>query len=116
MKQTPRRKRLRRGVSRDATTFGISEVELQRELALPPAARRSDFAEAKWITDVGSGCSEDMSIECIKHLEAKFDVHLLTNIGSLHDSEILVVGGEGSDVEDRSGISVGERSGWLQRL
>ena len=77
-----------------------SEIEFKRKLTLPSAASRSDLAETERITDVGSGCSEYMSIESIKHLEAQFDVHLFPYVGPLHDPEILVVGGESSDVED----------------
>ena len=49
-----------------------------------------------------------MPIEGVKHLEAKFDVHLLFDVSTLHDPKVFVVAGERSHVENRGRVTEGE--------
>ena len=57
-----------------------------------------------------------MPIEGVKHFEAKFDVHLLLDVGTLHDSEVFVEARENSHVENARGVAKGEGCRLLERF
>src|SRR5207244_7618604 len=78
--------------------------EFQSKLPPSPCAGRGNLAEIESITDGGGGNAKDMPVESVKHPEAEFKVHLLSDVSPLHDPEVLVIARENPHVEKTWGI------------